>query len=194
MKRWLMIAGVIAALNLAMVGIVAAQSAEHALSPSASDVQTAQLGVGLALGSSIGPVVQISLSAAQGVECLVQGFYGAGIAQWGLGNEWHASIDFRTTVGTAGSHSRFLLGPGIGYGVMAAEENRNAWIRFSPIERVTFVTATLSGSWIRSYHGWDLEVSLRPGVSRGLTGGKDLSGDAVGVSSFVLIAGGLIRF
>jgi hypothetical protein len=152
------------------------------------------IAAGIVIGTSIGVRADVRVIRFENCALAIEGFFGAGIASWGLGESWSAAGRLDIHMSDDGISNAFLLSPGLGFGQMIGQTQR-LYIDFSPVEDIPTITALCGITWVHEFKSsWSTELSLRPGIAMGLNGQNNNSSSAKGEYSFQLSLAAAIRF
>jgi hypothetical protein len=152
------------------------------------------IAAGIVIGTAIG--IRADVRVIRFVNCAlaIEGFFGGGIASWGIGEAWSTAMRLDIHISDDGVSNAFLVSPDLGYGSMIAQPSHGL-LNFSPQQDVPSISALCGISWIHEFRSsWSTELSLRPGIALALNGENNNNASAKGELSLQLSLAASIRF
>ena len=151
------------------------------------------VGLGISLGSPTAFWVDAQIAHWHDGRIQVEGYYGAGIAKWGMGEGHGAGMRMDILLVNDNVNDALLLSPRVHYCDMTAQSN-GGWVNFSPQETVSSFDLDGGMVWVHEYANWSLETSLVPGAAYAISGRDNGNNPAHGELSFQLFAKIAARF
>ena len=143
------------------------------------------ISIGLSLGSPTAICINVRVIRARTFRFAVGGYYGAGIADWGIGEGHGITMQLDLSLADDEVNNALLLSPEFEYATLVGvSPSSRGWINFSPYETVNSVGFLCGVGWVHEYRSWSLEFGLVPGEAYALDGRDGDGNVAKGEMSF----------
>lgn len=134
------------------------------------------ISIGLSFGSPTAICVNVKVIPARAFRFAIGGYYGAGIAKWGISEGHGITAQLDLALADDKINNALVISPELEYcTLVGVTPPSRGWINFSPYETVNSIGIDCGAGWVHEYRTWSLELALTPGAAYAL-GGRD-SGD-----------------
>lgn len=178
-RREALQAVVIAAIILASIPALAQDTVKHRIG------LRDPISIGLSLGSPTAICVNVRVIPARTFRFAIGGYYGAGIARWGMGEGHGITAQLDLPLADDEVNDALILSPELEYATLVGvSPPSRGWIDFSPYETVNSLGLLCGVGWVHEYRSWALELALAPGEAYALDGRDGDGARAKGEMSF----------